>query len=290
MPLGFVYILISPNSDYIKIGRTERPISERLRGVNGGEAYAPHGPWELSDFVHVTDCAVVESALHRHFRDRNVQVEGTRELFSVAPHEARERLRSISEPLRVDAERTDQLFHNPHVSLFLFRLFQLSGLYGNLDIQGAWTLSVLPQTNGGRWFTLNIGPHEVAFSTRTPIDEKFSHYLVLDRLILEYPETIMWLGQHGGDVREANYKAAERALIVSFDDDFAKAERFYALKGVRRAIVAYWADALANLRERNARSVYARYHSYDAVSQLLQYKRERDQVASIGLKDHPNHR
>ena len=138
-------------------------------GVNGGEAYAPRGPWELSDFVHVTDCAVVESALHRHFRDRNVQVEGTRELFSVAPHEARERLRSISEPLRVDAERTDQLFDNPHVSLFLFRLFQLSGLYGNLDIQGAWTLSVLPQTNGGRWFTLNIGPHEVAFSTRMRI-------------------------------------------------------------------------------------------------------------------------
>lgn len=278
---GFVYILVSPNSDYIKIGRTERPISERLRGVNGGEAYAPHGPWELSDFVHVTDCVVVETALHRHFHDRNVQVERTRELFSVAPHEARERLRSISEPLRVDAQRTDELFHNPHVSLFLFRLFQLSGLFGNLDIQGAWTLSVLPQTNGGRWFTLNIGPHEVAFSTRTPVGEQYSHYLVLDRLILEYPETIMWLGQHGGDVREADYKSAERALIVSFDDDFAKAERFYALKGVRRAIVAYWADALANLRERNAKSVYARYHSYDAVSQLMEYKRERDRVSNI---------
>lgn len=55
MPHGFVYILVSPNSDYIKIGRTERPISERLRGINGGEAYATHGPWELSDFVHVTD-------------------------------------------------------------------------------------------------------------------------------------------------------------------------------------------------------------------------------------------
>jgi hypothetical protein len=174
---------------------------------------------------------VIESALHRHFRDRNVQVEGTRELFSVAPREARERLRSISGPLRVDAERTDRLFHNPHFSLFLFRLFQLSGLYGNLDIQGSWTLSVLPQTNGGRWFTLNIGPHEVAFSTRTPIEEKFSHYIVLDRLILEYPETIMWLGRHGGDVREADYKTAERALTVRFDDDFAKAERFYALKG-----------------------------------------------------------
>lgn len=285
MPQGFVYILVSPNSDYIKIGRTERPISERLRGINGGEAYAPHGPWELSDFVHVSDCVLLESALHRHFHERNIRMEGTRELFGVAPHEAREKLRSLSQPLRVDAERTDRLFENPHVSLYLFRLFQLSGLYGNLDIQGAWSLSVLPQTNGGRWFTLNIGPHEVAFSTRAQIEGRYSHYLVLDRLILEYPETIMWLGQHGGAVEEANYKAAERALLISFDDDFAKAERFYALKGVRRAIVAYWADALANLRERNARSVYARYHSYDAVSQLLQYKRERDKVASVGLRD-----
>lgn len=278
MPHGFVYILVSPNSDHIKIGRTERPISERLRGINGGEAYAAHGPWELSDFVHVTDCTVVESATHRHFSDRRVNVEGTNELFSVAPHEARKELRRISAPLRVDGERTDQLFHNSDVILFLFRLFQLSGLYGNLDMQGSWTLSVLPQTNGGRWFTLNIGSHEVAFSTRTSTGSKFLHYLVLDRLILEYPNTIMWLGQHGGNVRHAEYKAAERAVSVSFDEDFAKAERFFVREGVRRAMVAYWADALADLRERNAKSVYARYHSYDAVSQLLEYKRARDKV------------
>jgi hypothetical protein len=286
MSQGFVYILASPNSDYIKIGRTERPISERLRGINGGEAYAPHGPWELSDFVHVTDCVVVESAVHRHFRDRNVAVEGTKELFSLAPHEAREQLRLISASLRVGHETTDRLFQNPHVRLFLFRLFQLSGLFGNLDIQGAWTLSVLPKTNGGRWFTLNIGRHEVAFSPRDPVelDDKFSHYLVLDRLILEYPETIMWLGKQGGDVRQADYDGAERAVLVSFDEGFAKAERFFDRPGVRRALIAYWAEALADLRERNAKSVYARYHSYDAVSQLLEYKRERDQVMSIGVK------
>lgn len=81
----------------------------------------------------MTDGTAVESALHRHFRARNVEVEGTRELFSVAPHEARERLRSISQPLSVDPERTDQLLNKPDVSLFLFCLFQLSGLCGNLD-------------------------------------------------------------------------------------------------------------------------------------------------------------
>jgi hypothetical protein len=97
--------------------------------------------------------------------------------------------------------------------------------------------------------------------------KKFSHYLVLDRLILEYPETIMWLGQHGGSFQEADYKTAERALTVSFDDDFAKAERFYKLKGVRRAIVAYWADALAGLRERNAKSVYVRYAEHTGLEE-----------------------
>jgi hypothetical protein len=284
MAQGFVYILISPNSDYIKIGRTERPISERLRGINGSEAYASHGPWELSDFVHVEDCIVVERAVHRHFRDRHVPVEGTNELFGVPPHEARERLRLISGPLRIDAERTDRLFKNLHVNSFLHRLFQLSGLYGHLDVQGAWTLSVLPQTNGGRWFTLNIGTHEVAFSTKASSDGKFSHYLVLDSLILEYPETILWLGKCGGDVQPASYKASERAVLVSFDEDFAKAERFFGRPGVRRALVAYWADSLADLRERNAKSVYARYHSYDAVSQLLQYKRNRDRVMNSGLQ------
>jgi len=283
MAQGFVYVLVSPNSDYIKIGRTERPIRERLRGINGGEAYASHGPWELSDFVHVKDCAVVEGAVHRYFRDRHASVEGTNELFGVAPHEAREQLRLISAPLRVDSERTDQLFNNSHVILFLHRIFQLSGLYGNLDIQGAWTLSVLPQTNGGRWFTVNIGSHEVAFSTRTLMDGKFSHYLVLDRLIFDYPQTMLWLGKHGGNVQDAEYKAAEHAVLVNFDEDFAKAERFFSRPGVRRALIAYWADALADLRERNAKSVFARFHSYDAVSQLLEYKRERDRVVSAGL-------
>jgi hypothetical protein len=40
---------------------------------------------------------------------------------------------------------------------------------------------------------------------------------------------------------------------------------------MRRALVAYWSDALADLRERSAKSSYARYHSYDAVAELLHY-------------------
>src|SRR6202165_20283 len=274
MAQGFVYILVSPNSNFIKIGGTERPISERLRGINGTQSYAGHGPWQLSDFLHVTDWRLVEGGLHRHFQERNVRdVPGTQELFSVPPYEARRQLRDTDATLRIDHERTEQLFTNRDVRLYLYKMFQLSGLYGSLDIQGAWTLSLLPKTKGGRWFTLNIGPHEVAFSTLKPIDGKFEHYLVLDRLILDYPETIIWIGKNDGEVHEATYVSADAAVIISLRQDFAHAERIFGLPGVRRALVAYWAEALADLRERKAKSVYARYHSYDAISELIEYKR-----------------
>jgi hypothetical protein len=151
-------------------------------------------------------------------------------------------------------------------------------LFGNLDIQGSWTLSVLPKTNGGRWFTLNIGPREVAFSTRKSIGGKFTHFLVLDRLILGYPETIIWAGKRDGAVHDAEYVGADRAVVINFDEDFASAEKFFGLPGVRRALIAYWAEALADLRQRDAKSVFARYHSYDAVSQLLEYKRATQNV------------
>jgi len=274
MPQGFAYVLVSPNSNYIKIGGTERPISERLRGINGTESYSEHGPWELSDFLHVTDWRLVEGEMHRHFHAQNIRdVVGTRELFGTPPHEARKQLRLTDVSLRVGHEKTSELFSDRSVSLFLYKLFQLSGLFGNLDIQGAWTLSVLPKTSGGRWFTVNIGPHEVAFSVRKPVAGKFTHYLVMDRLILEYPDTIIWIGKRGGAVREAGYVGADRAVTIHFAEDFANAEKLLGLPGVRRALIAYWAEALADLRQRNAKSVYARYHSYDAVSQLLEYKR-----------------
>ncbi|HMM88804.1 GIY-YIG nuclease family protein [Bradyrhizobium sp.] len=276
---GFVYILVSPNSSHIKIGGTERPIGERMQGINRVESYAEHGPWELSDFLHVTDWRVVESGMHRHFQDRNVRdISGTRELFAVPPHEARARLRLTDVALRVGHEKTATIFKNESVGLYLYKLFQLSGLYGCLDIQGAWTLSLLPKTNGGRWFTLNIGPHEVAFSTFKPIDGKVEHYLVLDRLILDYPETVIWIGKRDGEVQDATYISADRAVLVSFRQDFANAELVFNRPGVRRALIAYWAESLADLRERKAKSVYARFHSYDAISELIEYKRARESV------------
>src|SRR5580704_9884412 len=263
MAQGFVYILVSPNNNYIKIGGTERPIDVRLRQINGTESYADHGPWALSDFLQVTDWQLVEGKLHRHFQQ----------------------LRSAPDNLRVGHDKTLELFKDRGLQLFLFKLFQLTGLFGNLDIQGSWTLSILTSTMGGRWFTLNIGPHEVCFSTKGRNDVKPTHHLMLDRLILDYPETIIWIGKHGGAVENADYKSArERAVVVNFQSDFAAAERIFGLPGVRRALIAYWSESLADLRERSAKSTYARYHSYDAVAELLEYKRATENVFASANK------
>ncbi len=280
MSRGFVYVLVSPNSSYIKIGGTEHPISKRLREINGTASYASHGPWELSDFLHVTDWHLVEGKLHRHFQNTRVRdISGTRELFKLAPHEARKQLRLTDPVLRIGHEKTVQLFQNRDLQLFLFKLFQLSGLFGYLDMQGAWTLTVLTATMGGRWFTINIGRHEVAFTYREYRGEKPQHYLVLDRLIREYPQCVKWIGKHGGEVRKAPYRSArERSVLISFEEDFASAEKFFRLPGVRRALVAYWLESLADLRDRNAKSTYARYHSYDAVAELLEYKHATENV------------
>jgi hypothetical protein len=280
MAQGFVYVLVSPNSDYIKIGGTEHPISARLRQINGTASYADHGPWVLSDFLQVTDWQLVERKIHRHFEAQKIRdVAGTRELFSVPPHSARMQLRDTDPNLRVGHDKTARLFKDRALKLFLFKLFQLSGLFGNLDIQGSWTLSILTSTMGGRWFTLNIGPHEVSFSTKPRNEDAPVHYLVLDRLILDYPQTVIWVGKHGGAVEDADYKSArERAVILNFHGDFGRAERIFGLPGVRRALIAYWSESLADLRERSVKSTYARYHSYDAVAELLEYKRATEQV------------
>jgi hypothetical protein len=233
MSRGFIYILVSPNSDYIKIGGTEKPISERLRGINGTESYADHGPWELSDFLHVTDWRLVEGRLHRHFQKKQIRdVAGTRELFSVPPHEARRQLRLTDVALRVDHDKTQQVFKDRDLSLFLFRLFQLAGLFGSLDIQGAWTLSLLSSSLGGMWFALNIRSHAVAFTRRKPTaDGKFTHYLSLDRLILDYPKTIIWIGQRNGAVYDSPYANAERAVQSILMRTLPKRKRYSSFQG-----------------------------------------------------------
>ena len=123
MPQGFVYILVSPNSNYIKIGGTE-DFDDRLNAINATEAYGEVGPWQLSDFLHVTDWQFVEGELHRYFQERQVRdVPGTRELFNVPPHEARTRLRRTDPVLRVDHENTTRLFTSLDLKLICSNCF-----------------------------------------------------------------------------------------------------------------------------------------------------------------------
>ena len=276
--IGFVYILTSPNTQFIKIGGTAQSLAERLRGINGTESYAEHGPWEVSDFLQVTDWRLVESSLHAAFSEARItDIIGTRELFRIPPVTARDRLREVAPELRIGHAKTDTLFKSRNLHLYLHRLFEIAGLYGNLDIQGAWTLSLFPSTAGGRYFTLNIGSHEVAYSPREQRGSSCGrHVIVMDQLAGEFVVVRDWLKRYGGEIREAPYKTARnRAVALEFECDFARAETLFLVPGIRRAMVAYWADALSDLRERKALSVYERYHNYDAVHALLNYKEAR---------------
>jgi hypothetical protein len=91
-------------------------------------------------------------------------------------------------------------------------------------------------------------------------------------LIRDYPETIRWTRNRKGFTDNLPYSKAEHAVQLQFDAAFGDAEKVFGLRGMRRALIAYWADALADLRERSVNSTYARYHSYDAVAELLRYK------------------
>jgi hypothetical protein len=50
-----------------------------------------------------------------------------------------------------------------------------------MDVQGAWTFVLFPSTSGGSYFTINIGPHEVAFSTLVKKDQKQENMILVDR-------------------------------------------------------------------------------------------------------------
>lgn len=285
MSQGFVYILTSINCPFLKIGGSTQPLIDRIQQINGTPAYESQGPWELSDFLQVTDWQLVEGQMHRLFQDvRANEVDGVRELFNVPATTAREALRSVDPILRVGHEKTRELFRQQDFQVFLYRLMEFAGLFGQLDMQGAWTLSLFPY-KGVRHFTLNIGVHEVAFATRPdPGTSDSEFYLVIDSLIDRYEITRKWIRQRFGEIYEADYATArEGAVLVRFRADFAAAENVFAMPGVRRALIAYWLESLALMRERKTKSVHARHHNYDAVHALLEYRRARGSALHRGV-------
>jgi hypothetical protein len=267
---GYVYILTSPNSECIKIGGTDFPPLKRIREINTSPPYEALGPWTLSDFRQVTDWRKVEHSLHYTFRSAaNRAVLKQRELFNLPPKRASDALSKIDGVLIVRKPRVDRMFQDQEFLDYLLGLFRFSGILTWLNMQGAWTFTLYPSTMGGRYFTLNIGRHEVAFSTLPRADQSPVHYLMVDRLIEDLPAVRRWLGRRGGRIERNQYASAlPRLASVRFEGDFEAANEFMRLQGVRRALIAYWSDALLSLKDSGASSVFARFHDWNAVAQL----------------------
>jgi hypothetical protein len=267
---GFVYILISPKTEYIKIGGTDYPPLKRIKEINTTEPYKSFGPWSLGDFRQVKDWRKVEYNLHYTFRSKKVgEIEGQKELFALALHEAASKLNELDPADIISKPKVDRMFQDEKFCEYLTQLFNFTGLMHWLDTQGAWTFVLFPGTNGGRYFTINIGPHEVAFSTLSKKVIEPVHMILMDKLILDFKAVTYWIKAHNGDIKEEVYdKALPRPVSLYFEGGLTVAQEFMKLDGIRRAIIAYWTESLIILKEKGVLSPYAKHHNYNAIAEL----------------------
>ena len=94
---GFVYVLVSPKTKFIKIGGTDYPPLKRIKEINLSEPYKSLGPWTLGDFRQVRDWRKVEYNLHYMFRSRLVEnILCQKELFEVSLQEVSLKLNEIN--------------------------------------------------------------------------------------------------------------------------------------------------------------------------------------------------
>lgn len=267
---GHVYILASPVCEYIKIGGTDYAPLKRIKEINSCEPYKSLGPWSLHDFRQVADWRKVEYQLHYTFRSNLVRsISGQKELFAVSPLEASKYLEQIDESLVLKKPRTDRMFQDQEFSSFLAKLFRFTAILNWLDLQGAWTFTLFPATNGGRYYTINIGSHEVAFATVSAKGRLPVHMIHMDRLIHDFKDVSSWVKKRNGGFEDDNYaRGLFRSTSVFFEGSFDVALEFLSLAGVRRAIIAYWTESLIELQEKGSASVYSRHHNWNAVAEL----------------------
>lgn len=267
---GYVYILTSPNTECVKIGGTDYPPIKRIHQINQVEPYKSLGPWSLADFRQVKDWRKVEYNIHYTFRSCfNNTIDQQKELFYLSVHEASMYLNKIDPDQIINKPKVDRLFQDEMFLNYITKLFIFTGLMNWINIQGAWTFVLFPSTSGGRYFTINIGPHEVAFSTLGTNKQNQINMILVDRLIFDFGEVINWIYEHNGSIVVDQYTSAlPRSASLLFEGDFNDAIEFYSLNGVRRALIAYWNEALINLKEKNTLSVYAKHHNYNAIAQI----------------------
>jgi hypothetical protein len=269
-PTGHVYVLTSPHSPFIKIGGTAHAPLKRIREINACEPYKSMGPWSLHDFRQVTDWRNVEYRLHYALRSKLVSsIPGQKELFAAAASDVSAYLAGLDTSLIVKKPQIDRLFQETELADFLEKLFSTAALLKWLDLQGGWTFSLFPATSGGRYYTLNIGRHEVAFSAIANKERPLTHMIYMDQLVQDFREPYAWLLEHGGTFSDGHYASAKsHATSVMFSSSFDEAAEFLGLPGVRRAILAYWNESLVEMQERGSLSVFARYHHWNAVAEL----------------------
>jgi len=267
---GHVYVLVSPVCEFIKIGGTDFAPLKRIKEINSVEPYKGLGPWSLHDFRQVTDWRKVEHSLHYSFRSKFVKsIAGQKELFSLSPVEASRHLEQIDETMILRKPKIDRMFQDYEFSSFISQLFKFTAILNWLNLQGAWTFSLFPSTSGGRYYTINIGPHEVAFSTIARNRHPSIHMIHMDCLIHDFNAVTTWVKEHKGRIINDNYATAlYRSTSVFFEGNFEDALNFLNLHGVRRAIIAYWTEALITLQEKEIGSVYSRFHNWNAVAEL----------------------
>lgn len=267
---GCVYVLTSAACEFVKIGGTDYAPLKRIREINGCEPYRSRGPWTLHDFRQVADWRQVEYDLHYAFRAHRVRdIEGQRELFAVSPHRVARRLEAVDPALITGKPKVDRMFNDDGFARFLGQLFQVTAILNWLELQGAWTFSLFPSTGGGRYYTLNIGRHEVAYATLPSTGGLPTHMIHMDSLVRELKDVTKWAKRRGGQLQDDSYASGlGRSTLVTFDGTFEQAREFLGLPGVRRAIIAYWTEALVGLKERKSASMFARYHNWNAVAEL----------------------
>lgn len=274
---GQVYILQSIGKpSVIKIGRSEDRLDRRIDEVNQRPPYARHGPWVFYDSIDVLDCARVEKLIQSELsHHRKSFGDGATELFRIGAGEAAKLLDGIRKELRPSYQPTLDLLKKIDARIYLDRLLSAALLFDFPELQGAWAIStwapgkVRKGSSGKRAFGINVGSHEVAQSwILNEPDKVHYHSLVMDNLVSRHGDVRKFLKSHEGTVRRCPYKGAEHAVHVKFFADFATATKFLAFSGVKRAIAAYWIPRLMALRDRKAKSAYAKFHSAELFREL----------------------
>ena len=100
---GYVYILTNPSfkDDWVKIGRSSRPVHERSRELDNTSVPLP---FEIFATMKTTKFVEAEKLIHRYIeRFTNLRVRDNREFFKISPEDALEIFRDVA-PVLGDAE------------------------------------------------------------------------------------------------------------------------------------------------------------------------------------------